>query len=432
MAELVRSLKARNQLFAAQPSTDGTLLDELQRIQVSAAAKGSGLKGPMLFLSGGSQDGAFGAGYLNGWSKARGGTDEKGALPRFAVVTGISTGAILSTWAFINDPGAPARAYRIGKENEILEPFVSGRAGEFKVARTLVRRGAVGDLIPLRRLISSRLQDKNEKGLDVLQQVAAGHEDDRKLFVGAVDVDSGEAVAFDMTEMASRYATETDEGRKSLITACYVEAIIASSAVPIAALPVFIDNRMYIDGGARFGLFSEEVGEAIRQRTELNKALHTSDQRYFAIVNGDLTLGDRCGKADESLCQPPHPRSGGAYGAHRSWSLADLGGRSVSVLINQGYRFSAAHLNHRAKELNIPFKLARIEPDMASHRYRLRDPDRPSDPHPVLGGGEMGCADWQKFDRDTDHPLEFHPRFMHCLVAYGEWRGANDGWAQLN
>src|SRR3984893_4587281 len=42
-----------------------------------------------LALSGGGADGAFGAGVLNGWSAA-------GTRPKFSVVSGVSTGALIA------------------------------------------------------------------------------------------------------------------------------------------------------------------------------------------------------------------------------------------------------------------------------------------------------------------------------------------------
>jgi hypothetical protein len=47
-----------------------------------------------LALSGGGSDGAFGAGFLNGWSAAR-------TRPDFKLVTGISTGALTAPFAFL-------------------------------------------------------------------------------------------------------------------------------------------------------------------------------------------------------------------------------------------------------------------------------------------------------------------------------------------
>src|SRR5690606_11665229 len=47
-----------------------------------------------LALSGGAEDGAFGAGLLTGWSK-------RGDRPRFEVVTGVSAGALIAPYAYL-------------------------------------------------------------------------------------------------------------------------------------------------------------------------------------------------------------------------------------------------------------------------------------------------------------------------------------------
>jgi hypothetical protein len=48
----------------------------------------------ILILSGGGEKGAFGAGFLNGWTQA-------GTRPMFKAVTGISTGALIAPFAFL-------------------------------------------------------------------------------------------------------------------------------------------------------------------------------------------------------------------------------------------------------------------------------------------------------------------------------------------
>src|SRR5262245_13726074 len=47
-----------------------------------------------LALSGGADDGAFGAGLLTGWSK-------RGDRPDFEVVTGVSAGALIAPYAYL-------------------------------------------------------------------------------------------------------------------------------------------------------------------------------------------------------------------------------------------------------------------------------------------------------------------------------------------
>ena len=56
-----------------------------------------------LALSGGGQDGAFGAGLLVGWTK-------RGECPKFDYVTGVCAGALLAPIAFLGpDYGARLR-----------------------------------------------------------------------------------------------------------------------------------------------------------------------------------------------------------------------------------------------------------------------------------------------------------------------------------
>jgi predicted acylesterase/phospholipase RssA len=49
---------------------------------------------PHLALSGGGFRGAFGAGFLKGWSRT-------GQRPVFKMVTGVSTGALMAPFAFL-------------------------------------------------------------------------------------------------------------------------------------------------------------------------------------------------------------------------------------------------------------------------------------------------------------------------------------------
>jgi hypothetical protein len=58
--------------------------------------------------------------------------------------------------------------------------------------------------------------------------------------------------------------------------------------------------------------------------------------------------------------------------------------------------------------------------DVNAFRYTLNDP--------VLGSGTRTCGEWTEVDRETLHPVQFFPRYMRCLIAYGQERGRTGGW----
>src|SRR6202046_5654628 len=88
--------------YTASDAASSTVLDlgELRRYADEPAsafkADVNSRVGPLsyLALSGGGADGAYGAGVLNGWTAA-------GTRPRFAVVSGVSTGALIAPFAFL-------------------------------------------------------------------------------------------------------------------------------------------------------------------------------------------------------------------------------------------------------------------------------------------------------------------------------------------
>lgn len=380
----------------------------------------------LLVLSGGSQDGAFGAGFLSQWARER-----SGGLPRFTVVTGISTGAILSTFAFLNQPELAESRYAIDEEAEVLKRFVRSGGGKISLfdIPIIARKGALGDLSPLR----SALRDIIDGPM--LKAIAAEKTAGRALYMGAVDVDTGKAVIFDMTDMASRFDERL--GNLEHVRNCYVEAIMASSSVPLAAPPAFIDNRMYIDGGARFGVFSDEIGDVIDQKSmvladqfKAQTLLHSPERsiislgvpHLYTIVNGTLNIRQKCGKDKNSddACLGGY---GALAGKHADWDLLALAERSVSILINQTYRFSTLETMKAKHQAGFQPHLERILPNAGEHIYTMDDA--------TLGSGTKSCDAWRKEDIEKEKPVEFHPRFMRCLVAYGRSRATKSKWATM-
>ena len=342
----------------------------------------SGAPASLLTMSGGGERGAFGAGLLAGWQ------ERAGALPKFAVVTGISTGALLATFAYIGRADLAVAGYTIDSEADLVEPL-----GGTNVLG-LIRHGAAANLVPLRRRLDRLLT------ADVLGQVAAQSEGDaRRLLVGVVDVDDGEAYAYSLGEIARAWRDAAPPAKPAL-KACYIETIVASASAPPAAPPVFINDRELIDGGARFGMFFVAADEALRRAS----ALRVSGAQSYLIVNGTLAIGT------EPASVP-----------HADWNILSLGLRSVEVLQNQVYRFSADYARRRTADGGdaLPFRYARIEDDA---------PDFVASIPGVAGETEaLSCKTWQDRDTDGKHgavPLQFQKRYMRCLIEYGRARAA--------
>ena len=393
------------------------------RIKDALAPGSAGSEQPeMLILSGGSENGAYGAGFLSEWAGSRG-----GRLPAFRVVTGVSTGALQATAAFTGDPSPLLEGgYLIDREEDLLQPYsgVTGgpRPSRVRLAAALIRHGALANLEPararLRRILLARSRARTGTLLDAVAERAATG---ALLFVGVTDMDSGQAVAIDLTELASRWRAARDETRRSALADCYVDAVIASSSAPMAAPPVFMDGRMYADGGLRFGLFADEVSDALNKPTEGRTGgtgmltLATEPRwrpRSYLIVNTHLDYAPRC---PELLPARDRPATEPCYvgGVHAPWRFDQVALESERILANQIYRLSKERLVERigSRSTQIPTD-ADIERDIATY--------------PELGG--RTCAYWRARDDAEYRPVQFHARYMRCMVGVGRGQYRREHW----
>jgi predicted acylesterase/phospholipase RssA len=381
-----------------------------------------------LVLSGGNQNGAFGAGFLKQWGELSPG----GKLPQFGLVTGISTGAILATWAFIGEPEVPAREYLIAKESDVLKvfskPSKDGKLG-LGAAFGLLRRNTLADLDPLRQRLRALIDHRT------LSEVANRS---GRLLVGAVEVDTGDMYIFDMKKMAVRateHAEDTTEFRK--FRDCYVEAIMASSSAPIGAKPVFIDNRMFIDGGARFGVFVDYLDPYRQARYRPSAVIAPGDPadlpsapKLFILMNGTQWVSPNCSKQDSTKCRDSYlypDRVNRTAGQHRDWDIASLAFRSNDILTNQVYRLSAARVETQYREAYPSLRYRQRYYFARMHRGDLNRAEKFT---LTIAGQTKTCIGWLKHDKETIRPLQFHPNYMACISAYGAQEARRVEWHQ--
>jgi hypothetical protein len=182
----------------------------------------------ILTLTGGGSRGAFGTGFLIGWS-------EKGNIPNFDIVTGISTGAVMAPFIFLGDGALDQIKYFYTKSNT-EDVFVSTWLHFFGY-------GYIMNANPLKKLF------KETFNKDFLDKVAREHKKGRRLYIGTTNIDTGQLTVWDMGAIASSNRADKYER--------FCDIIYASAALPIYLPPQYIKldidgkdyYQMHIDGG---------------------------------------------------------------------------------------------------------------------------------------------------------------------------------------
>jgi len=183
----------------------------------------------ILELSGGGQYGAFGAGLLKGWT-------ESGQRPEFDVVTGVSTGALLATHAFLGTPKDDAFLEEIFTTISAADIYTSNK----RLFSLLWGKNSVYDTSPLQALLDKYIT------AEVLQRVADAYDEHRILLVGTTNLDYGQTWVWNMGMIAREGTPEALE--------LYKQVLRASAAPPIVFPPVEIFGHLFVDGGVRENL----------------------------------------------------------------------------------------------------------------------------------------------------------------------------------
>src|SRR5262245_51874471 len=179
----------------------------------------------VLSLSGGGQNGAFGAGFLVGWQAS-------GRRPQFDAVGGVSTGALLATHALLGTPADDAILEQM--YTQITKDDIYGDRGLFSL---LFGADSLKDTAPLHALLVKYIT------ADTLKRVAEAYDDNRLLVVGTTNIDYGQTWIWNLSLIAK--AGDLDLYRK---------ALLASASFPIVFPPVEIDGHLFVDGAARSNL----------------------------------------------------------------------------------------------------------------------------------------------------------------------------------
>jgi Patatin-like phospholipase len=262
----------------------------------------------ILSLSGGGQNGAFGAGFLVGWR-------ESGRRPQFDMVGGVSTGALLATHALLGTPADDATL------EEMYTQITKDNIYEDRGVIDLVFGvDSLRDTTPLRAMIAKYVT------AETLERVAAAYDENRMVFVGTTNIDYGQTWVWNMSLIAKAGDLEL-----------YRAVLLASASFPIVFPPVEIDGHLFVDGAARSNLVIP--GMAGTQRP--NPPLHGPGNLYL-IDNGKVT-------------QPPQALVR---------ALGTIAATTVSVMMEQSMQTALTRSYFGARVLGYSFNMVGIPDDV--------------------------------------------------------------------
>ena len=241
----------------AEQATRDSVIERLVR---RAVARGDGTL-DVLMLSGGGQNGAFGAGFLRGW-RAR----ADSPMPLFDLITGISTGALQAPYALL------------GTESALDTLTVLYRDAPDRVAPTIdwwfwLRR--TGGVVNTKRYDRALEQSINGKFRDELRAAFAA---DRQIVFGTTDYDLGVGRTWSLTDVLDTTAASLGRTRTLLK---------AATSIPGIFPPVVIDGHVHGDGGVitnvlpllTFGDY-QRLAAALQQR-----GLRDVTVRLYVVMN---------------------------------------------------------------------------------------------------------------------------------------------------
>ncbi|MCX7872222.1 MAG: patatin-like phospholipase family protein [Verrucomicrobiae bacterium] len=187
----------------------------------------------VLALSGGGDDGAYGAGFLCGLHVQK-------KLPRFKLVTGISTGALIAPYAFIGDHECIqilSNSYTAVTPQSIFR---------FKSLFKMFRTDSVADTRPLKKLLDKYVTER------MVQKIAKEHLKGRRLYIQTTSLDAQRPVIWDIGAIATNAVGKSELSHTNMEYTVNLikEIMLASASIPVFFPPVYIPMQFYTNGSS--------------------------------------------------------------------------------------------------------------------------------------------------------------------------------------
>jgi len=290
---------------------DSTDDDRLARIAATALRREldynarAGIKDlpPAVYLaiSGGGQNGAYGAGIMTAWS-------EVGTRPVFKAVTGVSTGALIAPFAFLGSTYDKdlERFYTTIDQSQVMvsRGLISGVLGDSMYDSTPLLRTIRSALTP--EMVAAIGREYSEKG--------------RLLFVATTNLDVPVGVLWNIGAIAASNNKDAPE--------LIAKILLASASIPGALPPVMIDVEA---GGQRFQEMHVDGGTVAQ--VVLYPPSFSGDDLITAFGSGGKELLQAVAHRQRSLYVIRNSRPGPDFETVDRSTLK-IAGRAVSTLIS--------------------------------------------------------------------------------------------------
>lgn len=306
----------------------------------------------VLILSGGGAYGAYGAGFLTGWT-------ERGNRPKFDVVTGVSTGSIIATCAFLGEEFDPLlkKLYTTFRTDQLLH---------VRFLPTAIFGESLLTSKPMKGLLEDVISD------DMIDAVAIEHAKGRRLYAGTTNLDTRQFTVWDLGAIACSPQNERYE--------LFRKVVLASASIPIAFEPVYFEleingelhSQMHVDGGVVGPIFLFDWMLAPRPATGSNGSV-------YAILN--LPYG-------EGNYEPVKPDLPGIANATFATLMEALNvsrlkeARSLSKDCGYDFRYAAVPATFAEDNNPLRFETEYLEKlftkgleDASEHRPWLEEPE---------------------------------------------------------
>ncbi len=308
----------------------------------------------LLAISGGGDDGAFGAGLLNGWTAA-------GTRPEFSLVTGVSTGGLIAPFAFLG-PAYDAGLRRVYTESTLADILVQ------RSLLNAVFNDGLADTTPLFRTISRELDEP------MMAAIAEGYRQGRLLLIGTTDLDAQLPVIWNIGAIAA----SGHPGGRELIH----RIMLASASIPGAFAPVLFDvtvdgvphQELHVDGGAVNQAFLYPIAVTQARRARIARRLPVQPIRAWVIRNAKLDAN-------------------WASTSRRTMSIA---GRAVETMIAASGFNDVTRIWLNAERDDVEYRLAFIGPEFD---VPYTTPFNPDYMRPLFENGyarARGGFDWSR------------------------------------